>query len=83
MSDLYAEPSGKPRGKCSVCDTDETHTYSGKSTNRVYLKPFYFSVFEKQNWFRGDDEYMGKICKDCLKAGRISEVHKQNPKEYE
>lgn len=77
MGEIYASDNGRPRGKCSVCGTTEEHTYKGKSTSKTYPKPFYFSVFEKVNWFRGDDEYRGKICKDCLKAGRIAEANKQ------
>lgn len=77
MNDLYASTNGRARGKCSVCGTTEIYNYRGKSTKKLYAKPFYFNVFEKQDWSRGNDVYKGKICKDCLKAGRISETHKQ------
>lgn len=75
MSDFY-EQGGKPRGKCSVCGTTETHA---QKRNPKFLAPFYFSVFEKMDWFRGNDEYRGKICKNCLKAGRIEESKKVTP----
>lgn len=75
MNDVYTE-NGKVRGRCSVCSGTEVH-YQSKSNK--YLKPYYFSVFEKQDWFRGNDVYLGKICKDCLDDGRISEVNKQQP----
>jgi hypothetical protein len=80
MSDRYSE-GGRVRGKCSVCGTEEVHTYVGKGKHKSkhFLKPFYFRVFDKVNWFRGDDEYAGTICKDCLKAGKINQAHKQTP----
>lgn len=73
MSELYTQ-NGRVRGKCSVCGTEEVHK---QNRNPKYFKPFYFSVFEKVSWFRGDDEYRGRICKDCLKSGFISKAHKQ------
>lgn len=78
MSNLYAE-NPKVHGRCSVCGATGLHTHKGKGRhkNKDYPTPFYSSVFEKVNWFRGDDEYVGKICRDCLKAGRISEANKQ------
>jgi hypothetical protein len=79
MSDLYTE-NGKVRGKCSVCGTTEVHK---QKRNPKYFKPFYFAVFEKLDWFRGNDQYQGKICKDCLKAGKIAEANKLAPKKVE
>jgi hypothetical protein len=70
--DIYAL-NGKIRSVCSVCGTRKVVHQKRKPK---YLAPFYFPVYEKVNWFRGDDEYLGIICKDCLKAGRINEVNK-------
>lgn len=77
MIELYTQ-NGRVRGLCSVCGDTETYTYKGKGKhkNKNYPKPYYFSVFEKVSWFRGDDEYRGKICKSCLEAGEISKATK-------
>jgi len=72
MSDIYTQ-NGRVRGKCSVCG--DTKTYK-QSKRPQYFKPYYFRVLEKVNWFRGDDEYLGMVCKQCIKAGRVSEVNK-------
>jgi hypothetical protein len=72
MNDLYVE-NGKVRGRCSVCG--DTKQYK-QSRNPKYFKPYYFAVFEKNDWFRGNDTYRGKVCKACLKAGLIAEANK-------
>lgn len=71
-NEVYFE-NGKVRGKCSVCGDDSIHR---QAKNPKFFKPYYFKVFEKVSWFRGDDEYRGKICKACIKAGRILEANK-------
>ena len=80
IGEIYYQ-GGKARGKCSVCGTEETHTYTqrGKKNGKKFPKPFYFEVFEKVNWFRGDDEWLGRVCKNCIKAGRMAEATKQEP----
>ena len=80
MTELYASDNGKVRGKCSVCGTSEVYK---QKRNPKFFKPFYFSVFEKHDWFRGNDTYVGRICKDCLKDGKIAETHKQEVKDDE
>jgi hypothetical protein len=41
------------KGQCQVC----------KKVNHTSI----WQAFEKVNWFRGDDEYKGKVCKHCKK----------------
>lgn len=72
MKDIYTQ-NGRVRGKCSVCG--DTKTYK-QTRQPKYFKPYYFRVFEKVNWFRGDDEYLGVVCKACIKAGDIGKVNK-------
>lgn len=33
-----------------------------------------WKAFEKNNWFRGDDTYLGRICKNCIRANRFGEL---------
>ncbi len=40
------------KGQCSSC----------KKVNHTSI----WKVFVQTNWFRGDDEYLGKFCKHCL-----------------
>lgn len=61
MSEIYIQ-GGKVLSKCSRCGDTSKH-YQKKNTTRT--KPYYFSMFEKVNWFRGDDVYLGMICKKC------------------
>jgi len=39
------------KGKCQVC---------GKVNHTSIWK-----IFVQVGWFRGDDEYLGKVCKNC------------------
>ena len=39
------------KGQCQVC----------KNVNHTSI----WKVFKEVNWFRGDDEYVGKVCKHC------------------
>lgn len=68
--------NGKIRGRCSVCYDSKQHR---QSKNPKYWKPYYFRVFEKVSWFRGDDEYLGMICKKCISEGLIPQVNKFHP----
>ena len=70
--DIYWD-SGHIRGRCSVCYDTKQHR---SKRQPKYWKPYYFRVVEKVNWFRGDDEYLGMICKQCIKDGRVAQVNK-------
>lgn len=72
--DRYCE-GARVGGKCSVCG--DTKRYK-QTKNPKYFKPNYFTVFEKNDWFRGNDTYCGVICKKCIKAGLMGEAHKQS-----
>jgi hypothetical protein len=39
------------KGQCQVC----------KKINHTSI----WKVFAKTGWFRGDDKYLGKVCKKC------------------
>lgn len=71
----YTE-NGRIRGRCSVCGDQKQHR---SSRQPKYWKPYYFRVFEKVSIFRGEDEYVGMICKQCVKDNRLAEVNKLHP----
>lgn len=75
MKDIYTN-TGTVRGRCSVCSEQKQHR---SKRSPKYWKPYYFRVFQKVSIFRGDDEYLGMICKQCLKDGRILQVNKFHP----
>jgi hypothetical protein len=63
--DIYYE-NPSIRGRCTVCgDTGPKR----QKKNPKYFKPYYYSKFVKTGWSRGDDEYLGKVCKECMKKG--------------
>ncbi len=68
--------NGRVRGRCSVCGDTKQHR---RSKQPQYFKPWYFRILHKVNWFRGDDEYLGMICKQCIKDGKIALVNKFHP----
>ena len=70
----YAE-NADTRGKCSICNDQTTHY---QKNNPKIKKPYYFKVFAEDSIFRGDDKYEGKICKQCLRDGKIDLVTKPN-----
>lgn len=74
-SDVYWG-NGYIRGRCSVCYETKQHR---QTKNPKYFKPYYFRVMEKVDMFRGNDEYLGMICKKCLKDGRLAQVNKFHP----
>ncbi len=45
--------SHQSKGQCSVC----------KKINHTSI----WKVFLEDGWFRGDDVYLGKFCKECKK----------------
>lgn len=76
--EIYTEqPSQK--GKCKVCGDFQVYRYEHKG--KIYSKPYYFRAFLKDSWFRGDDQYLGKICKKCIKEGREEEMVTTNKTE--
>lgn len=68
--------NGHVRGRCSVCGDTKQHR---QTKNHKYWKPYYFRVFEKVDIFRGNDEYLGMICKQCLSDGKLMLVNKFHP----
>ena len=40
------------KGVCSIC---------GKTSKQTSI----WKVFEEVSWFRGEDSYLGKFCKEC------------------
>lgn len=71
--------NGRIRGRCSVCGDSKQH----RAKNPKYWQGYYFRVFERVNWFRGDDEYLGMICKQCVKDGKLRLVNKFHPNQLE
>lgn len=74
MSDNIYTQGGRINGRCSVCGETGKHR---QKKNPKYFKPYYFEVFEKTSWFRGDDKWLGRICKKCIKEGKVNEATKQ------
>ena len=68
MSKIYYEQP-KVRSKCKFCGDESVHTHEGKGKhkNKTFETPFYYKMFEKVGWSRADDEYLGRICKNCIK----------------
>lgn len=67
---------GHIRGRCSVCFDQKQHRAKPGSK---WFKPWYFRVYEKVDIFRGNDEYLGMICKQCIKDGNLKAVNKYHP----
>lgn len=68
--------NGHIRGRCSVCGDQKQHR---SKRNPKYWKPFYVRVFEKIDEFRGNDEYLGMICRGCIEKGNLLAVNKYHP----
>lgn len=68
MSKVYYEQP-KVKSECWWCGDTKVHTHKGKGKQKgkVFPTPFYYKAFRKTGWFRGDDEYLGRICKKCIK----------------
>jgi hypothetical protein len=71
--DRYAEQP-EVRSKCKLCGDSEVYTHLSKRTGKTHGIQHYLKAFEKVNVFRGDDVYLGRICRNCLKAGRLGEM---------
>lgn len=54
------------RGKCKNCGDDKPE-YRIQIKGKSFIKSKFFKVFEEVNWMRGDDEYLGTFCKNCMK----------------
>lgn len=78
-SEIYKD-NGHVRGRCSVCFDTKQHR---QEKNRRYFKPWYFRIYEKVDHFRGNDEYLGMICKQCIKNGNLLAVNKYHPNQAE
>jgi hypothetical protein len=79
-NNLYIDGS-KIGGICKYCGDSKIYTYHGKGKrkNTVYKMPYYFKLWRKTSWFRGDDEYIGIICKKCSSnLETIKEYEKNN-----
>lgn len=72
MSNIYYNEA-RVRGKCSICGDQKEYR---QTKHPKYLKPWYLRVFEKVDWFRGNDEYLGMICKQCVREGKLVQVNK-------
>lgn len=70
ITDIYFEQP-KMRSVCKVCGDNTEHR---QKKNPKYLVPYYFKAFVKEGWFRGDDTYLGRICKKCIREGREQEL---------
>ena len=68
-TEIYGE-SPKASSRCRCCgDTSIRYVQGkGRKSNKQFAVPRYFRVFQKVGWFRGDDEYLGRYCKDCLET---------------
>lgn len=57
----------KGDGTCMFCgrsgQSKEFKVHKGKK----YFHKQYYVLWEKVTWFRGDDEIVGKVCKECKK----------------
>lgn len=85
MAEIYTE-SPKAASQCKLCGNTEVYCHQGHGGRKdrrrkqrgqgpkQYPTPFYFKAFLKVGWFRGDDEYLGRICKNCIKQGRLDEM---------
>lgn len=38
----------------------------------------HYKVFERVSIFRGDDEYLGKVCHDCMKQNKLPDQVKRH-----
>lgn len=65
--DYYIE-NGKSKGKCQDCDKEGVEMSAPNKKGKSYPQNRFYRMFRKTGWFRGDDEYLGKICKDCFKV---------------
>ena len=77
MSKRYTE-APKVKSICKVCGDNKVHHVAGKGgkkrQEKNYPIPYYFKAFEKTGWFRGDDEYLGRICRACINAGKVEQL---------
>lgn len=74
-SSIYFD-GGHYRGRCSVCYGVKQHRAKPGSK---WFKKWYYRVYEKIDDFRGNDEYLGMICRQCIADGRIAQVNKFHP----
>ena len=52
--------SHQSRGQCQIC----------KGINHTSI----WKVFLQDGWFRGDDIYLGKLCKGCKTTENINKI---------
>ena len=59
MQENFYLDSKKKNSQCSICGKKPIETKQ---------------LWYKTGWSRGDDDYLGKICKDCVKAFNSGEI---------
>lgn len=62
MNEVYAE-NPQVHGSCRNCGKKGPEYDERKG--RKYPKRQYWMCFQKTGWFRGDDKFIGKVCKKC------------------
>ena len=64
------------KGSCKACGKSGPQYFiaeKGRRKGEKFLDhSAYYKVFEQVSWFRGDDECLGKFCKDCFKKKAYS-----------
>lgn len=65
LKDYYFEGT-KADGTCMFCGKSGFETKKDKR-GKKWPHRQYHVLWEKTNWFRGDDETVGKVCTDCKK----------------
>jgi hypothetical protein len=53
-------------GECMACGKTGITLKRGSDGKKRPAKQYHV-LWEKTNWFRGDDEIVGKVCSDCKK----------------
>lgn len=85
IGEIYTE-APKVASKCKLCGNTEIYYHEGHGGKRKgkkkYPTPFYFKAFYVSSWFRGDDDYLGRICKTCIKQGRLEEIDLNSKTRY-
>lgn len=74
---FYLWGEKKAAGKCLVCKTDFTklEVYKDKK-GRQHAKKHLTTLEAQVNWFRGDDEIIGVVCKQCKEGKTPQEIGK-------
>jgi hypothetical protein len=73
MKDTLYFQGTKGNGVCMFCGKNGETLSKGRD-GRWRAKRQYHVLWEKVNWFRGDDEIIGKVCSTCKKGIRYGEL---------